>query len=450
MSTGQIPPLPKGYTLENQSSDLPPLPKGYTLESNSVEQTLNKTSGISAQPKPFSKEWFKQGAWRAGASTADVAPAAGATAGGMIGSTGGPLSAVGGAGMGGMGGAALQQIIRRLLGYPDVPQTSGDAAKDITKQGVTQAAIQGATELLPMAAGPLQRTAETQYEKALAPTTKANKAITQKITPELIRRGEHGSLDELMQTAKGKIAELNPQLDTAYGATPASKTVGSGPKIVQDLENLKGKYIVNGQVAQPQAVKAIEGIQDIVRQQGADINPDSLRKLKSIFDDPVAQRGGYAGADLTSAYALKAQKAAANSIRKIMGKASPDVAELNKEITFWLNVQKVTRESGLRQTGQQGGLLKVLSPLGMGAAASTTGLQFGATRGIEAGIATALTTAAAQVMRSPMWRTASAVYKDSFARALARGSVGETAALLARVAEAERGAARTTPQQGTQ
>lgn len=415
-----------------------------------IEDTLSKATGLSAQPKPFSKEWFKQGLWRTGATTADVAPAAGATVGGLIGAPEGPLASVGGAGMGGMGGAAIQQLIRRALGFPDVPKTSGEAAKDITKQGTTQAVIQGATELLPFAAGPLKRTAETQYEKALAPTTKANKVITQKITPELIRRGEHGSLEDLMQTAKSKIADLNPQLDTAYGATPAAKTVGSGPKIVQDLENLKGKYIVNGQVAQPQAVKAIEGIQDIVRQQGADISPDSLRKLKSIFDDPVAQRGGYAGADLTSAYALKAQKAAANSIRELMGKANPDVAELNKEISFWLNVQKVTRESGLRQTGQQGGLLKVLGPLAAGGAASVSGLQFGATRGIEAGVVTALTTAAAQAVRSPAWRTASAVLKDRFAMALARGSVGETAALLARIATAGPGTERTNSQQGTQ
>lgn len=439
MSTGAIPPLPSGYKLEEQSSSLPPLPRGYTLQPQStVEQTLGKTSGISAQPKPFSKEWFEQGLWRAGASTADIAPAAGATAGGMIGSSGGPLSAVGGAGMGGMGGAALQQIIRRLLGYPDVPQTSGQAAKDIAKQGTTQAAIQGATELLPLAAGPLKNAAETQYERALAPTTKANKVITQKIAPELIRRGEHGSLDDLMQTAKSKIADLNPQLDAAYSATSPARTVGSGTKILQDLDALKGKYMVNGQVAQPQAIKAIEGIQDIVRKQGADINPDSLRKLKSIFDDPVSQRGGYAGTDLTTAYALKAQKVAANSIRDVMSGASPDVAALNKEISFWLNVQKVTRESGLRRIGQQGGLTKILGPLAAGTAGAVTGAHFGTEAGVGAAITAELAALASQAVRSPAWRTASAVYKNEFAMALARGDVGRASALSARLAEVAR------------
>jgi hypothetical protein len=414
---------------------------------NSVNQSLSKATSVVATPKPFTKEWFQQGLWRAGAGTADLAPAAGATAGGMIGAGGGPLSAVGGAGMGGMGGAALQQIMRRLLGFPDVPKTSGEAAKDIAKQGTTQAAIQGVTELLPLGVGPLQRTAETQYERALAPTTKANKVITEKITPELIRRGEHGSLEDLMQTAKSKIADLNPQLDAAYSATSPSRTVGSGTKILQDLDALKGKYMVNGEVAQPQAIKAIEGIQDIVRQQGADINPDSLRKLKSIFDDPVAQRGGYAGADLTTAYALKAQKAAANSIRDVMSGASPDVAALNKEISFWLNVQKVTRESGLRRVGQQGGLTKILGPLAAGTAGAVTGARFGTEAGVGAAITAELAALGSQAMRSPAWRTASAVYKNEFAMALARGDVGRTTALLARLAEAARGRDAYMPQQ---
>lgn len=398
---------------------------------------VSKTSGISAQPKPFSEEWFRQGLWRAAASIADAAPAAGATIGAMVGAAGGggaasAPAAIGGAGMGGAGGAALQQIMRRELGYPNVPQTSEQAAQDIAKQGTTQAAIQGATELLPFGAGPLKNAAETQYERALAPTTAKNKAITQKIVPELIQRGEYGSLQGLHETAQAEAAQIKPQLDVAYSATPAIATIGSGKQIVQDLEGMKSKYMIQGMPANPQAIDSINGVQDIVRQYGADIAPDDLRKLKSIFDDPVAQRGGYAGADLASAHTLQAQRVAANSIRNIMGQASPDVAALNKELSFWLNVQKVTGQSALRQTGQAGGLSKVLTPLAAGSAAATTGVQFGPHAGMEAGAVAALTAAAYQVTRSPLWRTASAVAKDSFADALARGDVGAVTSLASR------------------
>lgn len=393
---------------------------------------ISKATGLSAQPKPFSSEWFKQGLWRTAASIADVAPAAGATIGAMIGAPEGPVAAIGGAGVGGGGGTALQQMIRRGLGYPNAPQTSAQAAQDITKQATTQAAIQGATELLPFAAGPLKRSAETQYERALAPTTAKNKVIASKIAPELIQRGEYGSLGGLNQAAQDQAAQIKPHLDTAYGNVAPAATRGSGTQIVNDLEGLKGKYIVNGIPANPQAINAITGVQEIVQQFGQDIAPDDLRKLKSIFDDPVAQKGGYAGADLASAHTLQAQKVAANSIRSIMSSASPDVAALNKELSFWLNVQKVTKDSAIRQTGQAGGLTKVLTPVAAGAAAATTGVQFGAHAGVEAGLLAGLTAAAYQVTRSTAWRTASAVAKDSFAEALARGDVGAVTALASR------------------
>jgi hypothetical protein len=539
------------------------------LSQNTTNNTLQKTSGISAQPKPFTLPWLKQGAWRAAASTADAMPAIGGTVGSMIGATagGGAASvpgAIGGAGMGGAGGAAAQQIMRRLLGFPDVPQTSGAAAQDITKQGATQAAIQGATEVLPFAAGKLKNAAEGQYERALSPTTKINKAITKKIVPELIQRGEAGSLEGMGNSAADKIDELNPALDRAYAAAtaqharpkikgllnaaptsiplgpppqpgempigvfpaeqyprssvssgepparlaqelgPAANTIpariyrpayksttefgnvlgdveqpttgvmqsrdpnvinqvypqtgkpypwmpdssvkGAGTKILSDLENLKGEYTVDGSPASPQAVNAISGVQNIVKQFGSDISPNSLRKLKSIFDDPVAQRGGYAGADLATAYTLKAQKAAADSIRGIMSQASPDVAALNKEISFWLNVQKVTSESGLRKTGQEGGLMKVLTPMAAALAGGGGAAAGGAQVGIEAGVLTALTGYAAQAIRSPTWRTASAVLKDRFANALARGDVKAVTGLLGRFGVAAAGSQTSTQQ----
>lgn len=397
-----------------------------------IAKTISKTSGISAQPKPFTKEWIRQNLWRAGAATADVAPAAGATAGAMIGSMEGPVAAVGGAGVGGMGGEAAKQLLRRKLGFTDVPKTSVEAARDIAKQGTIQGGVQALSEVVPGAAGPIERAAETQYERALAPTTKINKAITKKIVPELLQRGERGSLESLEERATTQAAKVKPKLDVAYGQTPASATTGSGTTILQDLDKLKGKYVVQGKVANPTAVNAIDGVKDVVQQYGADIDPTSLRQLKSIFDEPVAARGGYAGGDLTTAYTLKAQKVAGNSIRKIMHQASPDVAALDKEITFWLNVQRVTSQSGLRQTGQAGGLVKVLSPLagipvaGAGVATGHTGA------GIEAAVGTSLAALAVQVVRSPWWRTTSAVFKNDFADALASGSVGKVLALTAR------------------
>src|SRR6267142_4075698 len=291
---------------------------------------------MRAAPKPFTKEWFKAKLIGGEESFTEALPGAGATAGGTVGgiagSSVGPLGTVGGAvsgaGIGGMGGEAAKQLLKRLFGF-ESPKTSEEAASAIGTEGLLQGGIQLVTEGLPFAAGPLKRAATTQYERALAPTTKINKALTKDIVPGLMERGERGSLEALETRAAGEAKALRPKLSAAYGKVPASATAGSGTTIFQDLEALKGKYVVKGQVANPTAVQAIEGVQEVVKQFGADIEPTSLRQLKHIFDEPVAARGGYAGGDLTTAYTLKAQKAAGNSIRKIMHQASPDVAALD-------------------------------------------------------------------------------------------------------------------------
>lgn len=88
------------------------------------------------------------------------------------------------------------------------------------------------------------------------------------------------------------------------------------------------------------------------------------------------------------------------------------VAELDKEISSWLDVQKVAADSGLRQAGQQGGVAKVLAPFGWGAAGAVGLAAKGTHGGLEAAGGAALLTMATQVVRSPAWRTTSAVFKD--------------------------------------
>jgi hypothetical protein len=340
--------------------------------------------------------------------------------------------AVGGAGMGGMAGEAGRRFYRQLRGL-DAPQSTDENATGIAKQGAIQGGIQAASEALPLAAPFLKNAALGQYTRALAPTTQANKAITQDIAPQMIRRGLHGNLESLEERAGAETAAVGPDLTAAYAAVPAKATEGSGSKILSDLEGMKNRYVVDGQVANPEAVNAISGVQDIVKQYGNDVSPQSLRKLKQIFDEPVAGAGGYTGTDLATHYSLNAKEAAANSIRNILHQASPDAAALDKEISFWLNVKRVTGATNLRRAGQEGGLLKTLSPLGAGAAGALGFATHGTTRSIEAGAGAALATYAAQMVRTPAWRTTSAIFKDRLADALARGSVGDVSALGVRL-----------------
>jgi hypothetical protein len=407
------------------------------------------TDAISNQPKFLSPAGLKSAFYKAVDATANALPGGGATVGGMAGAaSAGPLGAIGGAGIGGMAGAAAKHLLRRAAGFEESNNPNA-VAQDITKEGAIQGAIQGATDGLSAAAGPLKAAAVGQYERALAPTTKINKAIAEKISPQMVNRGLHGNLDALAAQAKSEASVVKPQLDAAYQAVPNAATQGSGWTVLSDLQNLKGKYIVDGKVANPTAVDAINKVQDVVQQYGPDISPDSLRKLKGIFDDPVAAKGGFAGADLTTQYSVKAQKAAANSIRTILNGASPDVAALNKEISFWLDVQRVTGQSALRRTGQEGGLIATFRPY-LTAAGAGMGMTHGPEGGLVGATAAFMAAHAASAMRTPAWRTASAVVKDQFANALARGDVGQVLALSARFGVAAPGMIQTSETQGRQ
>ena len=425
--------------------------KVYLDDNGNPLSTLSKAQTIKAPPKMFSKQWWKEKALRFAMGTAESLPAAGATVGAYLGGvSAGPPGAVGGAGLLGMGGEAGKQLMERALGYPDVPQTPEEAAKRITKEGLVQGGLQLAAEPLAFLSKPLRSSATSQYERALAPTKQTTKAIAKKITPGLIERGEFGSLEGLSERATQNVERIKSELDLAYGRVPVTATKGASKQIIADLDKLQNRYIVEGRAVNPTAVNAISNVRGVVMQYGDNISPMSLRQMKRIFDEPVAARGGYAGADLATRYTLKAQKAAANSIREILSRASPDVAALNKEISFWLDVQKVVSETAKRRTGQAGGLLRVLSPL-----AGSAGLGFGiathsAQQGVEAGAAATLAALAYDGVRSPAWRTASAVLKNRFAGAIARGDVRQAFAVAARLGVATPGVMRSQRQSAPQ
>lgn len=493
---------------------------------NSQPVTITPDGGhtIGAQPTTGSKEWLKKKFYELTDKFLNELPAVGATGGSMIGAGAGTavepgggtvLGAIGGAGIGGMAGESAKQLGKRAI-FNEGPTTSADAANNITQQGLLQGGIEAASAGVGMAAKPLQKAAVTQYERALAPTTRINKQITEKIAPGMMDRNIHGSLESIENRAASEAADLRPKIDAAIDAIPegelsaflerykvpqvpggskdeiraalaakqaqrqagsmadslpasvkgkpnsivdsvgsqaatipesifaaksgtklttgmtAGATDGAGKKIFDDLESLRQSYIVDGKVADRQAVDAISKVQDVVAQYGDDISAKSLRRLRQIFDNPVAKAGGFAGADLSTAYSLQAKQQAANSIREIIAEASPDVAKLNKEMSFWLNVQKVASESGLRRTGQEGGLLKSLGPLAAGSAGAIGFAGNGAQASIEAAAIASMSTAIGVASRTPAWRTSSALFKRTVADAMASGDVRKVFSMLGR------------------
>src|SRR6185312_13589383 len=90
-------------------------------------------------------------------------------------------------------------------------------------------------------------------------------------SPEL-PQPEEFSGPGVMQTRDPAIAnKFNPPSGT-YPKLPNSYVPGAGKQILSDLENLKSNYVVEGEPANPTAVNAINGVQNIVRQYGNDIS----------------------------------------------------------------------------------------------------------------------------------------------------------------------------------
>ena len=176
-------------------------------------------------------------------------------------------------------------------------------------------------------------------------------------------------------------------------------------------------------VLNPTAVDAANKFQDIIRQYGDFISPQSMRKARGIFDDSVARAGGYNGTSLAEGSMIDAQREAANSIRSQLAKDNPEIVPLNHEINFWLDVQKVAEETAQRQTGQQGGLIAPLAKQVGRATGAAIGYQAGGYMGAGIGgyLGGEVMGKLASTVRSPMWRTVSAVTKNNIADALASG-----------------------------
>ena len=351
---------------------------------------------------------------------------------------GAPEAAIPFAAAGGYGGELGREAILRHLGFQDMPTDPKQQIYKAGIEGLKQAGYQAAAEIPERYIAPwLEKWGLGQWYRAVAPGSKAQKYVTRQIAPEALQRGVTGSIESMQKQATEKLAELGPKLDVAYAAAP-QKLPGSTQTIINDLDKLKSRYMVSWQPVSHTsqlAIDTIERLQGFIGRQGPDLSSQQLRDMKGIWDEAVAESGGYTGNDLATRFELKAQRHAANSIRDIMAQASPDVARLNKEMTFWFRLQDITDETELRRVGQLGGWQKLLPGLGTAAGLGTAfprggGTMDDAVAGYVAGKVTEMLVSA---MRSPAWQTTSAVFKNRLAEAAASRNFAVVIQSLARL-----------------
>ena len=322
------------------------------------------------------------------------------------------------------GGASLP-VQGAILGGSSAAQTASEGGRgtDIAISGATGAAAPllgpALAKVVGAPAKALKNLAVKQYERGLGATKEAMKTEAARITPELLERGVSGSLKGLSGKATAQVDDIGKQIQMAYRDATKAGTKIDGNGLATALERLKTPFREVGQNGQdvilnPKAVGAIDEMQGILRELG-DASPSSIWKFRKTVDDIVSASNGFTR-ELPGGTARALQKQVRGILQEELNKAVPNVVKLNSEFRLWKGLQDVTAATMKRRTSQERNLIPAILGSGVGGGIAATGSIAGAG---GAGLATA---ALVQLVRSPIWRTTSAVTKNAMADVLSGSS----------------------------
>ncbi len=269
-------------------------------------------------------------------------------------------------------------------------------------------------------AGALEKSAEKSITEALAPTKEVTKIQTQKIVPELRKRKIIAfSQEGLSQQIKKNLQESGQRFDEAISKIPPETQVKIKP-IIDALENTKSQFLIKGtdKIAEPQAFKAANDLQEIVASLGNTASFESLRSLRQIWDSTVAKSKGFQK-QLADIDKLDIKKDGTNAIRRELAKDFPSLDKVNAEFSLWKNADDVISETLKRTTGQRVPLGQRFAQVGGGAVGFT---KFGITEGIIFAVAAKN---AIKLFSSTAWKTISATQKQKLAEFLTNGKVAD-------------------------
>ena len=289
------------------------------------------------------------------------------------------------------------------------------APEDIAKRSALYGAgsaflgalVPGAIEGAKALPGALRGSAESSVSKALDATTKRNKAIVERITPEILNK----KLSEIGFTKSGIAEKSAAQMQIAGEAIEEfGKLEGNlNPKAISSaLGNLKEAYMVDGRSIDDAAISRIEGVQSIFDQYGDSIPAEGLREIRRAFDKEIATSGPGHLLPLNDKSLLSIKKVASDEIRSELASLNPDLDKLNKNYNFWANLNQVSEDT-LARTKPQKGLIRNIAGVA-GAAGSTTPP--------EAAARFYTFRAAMDLIQSPGWNLASAKMKNKLADVL--------------------------------
>jgi len=208
----------------------------------------------------------------------------------------------------------------------------------------------------------LTESAETSVSKALRPTTKKMKQLTERISPEFLRKWVRGSRESMLKVAKNNVEKFWAQIDDAIEAWALDNITIPKSSIDKVLHEAKLTTMVWNKVVNDTKYTVVSKLQDMISQFPEAIQWREARAIRQILDDIVyATKWGIGAEDLS--YKNGLVKSMANTLRSELSKVAPDLANLNKEFSFYKTLEDVLDETITRTKPQSWMLRKWVSML---------------------------------------------------------------------------------------
>lgn len=350
----------------------------------------------------------------------------------------GPGGTVLGASLGYGGGKSAANSLDILLNTPQgqdlkkrsAKQIAGNSLQDLLAGATSEIGGQTAAPVLGTLLNPIassiKGSAQASVSRALRPTTIENKAITERITPQILENPKK----TFALTQKGLLEKTDAQREAAGEAINAfGKLEGDvNPKQVSEaLDKLKQPYVIDGKVIDKDAIARIDSMKENIDQFGDSISKEGLRKFTRTLGSEIRAAKGYVK-DANLGQSIEIKKIADSEMRNILSEEEPDLSKLNKQFNFWANYNDVISATSKRTLSQSG------LPIVAGIAGAATG-ENNADRAARA-TAFAL---AVEGIRSPGFNLASAHVKNQLAKTLSNLAIPSAAKSLGATVAIQKG-----------
>lgn len=338
----------------------------------------------------------------------------------------------------------------------------GDPVTGAVLSGVAPA-VGGALERLP---GSLRETAVKRITQALDPRKERFKAITKRLIPEIQKRGLGGSREALQQQAQTTLETVGDELDTALekfagqrvptaaitGTLEASKDAfrtttqmpvaeAATKNLLQKATGVKDGIATVAVEFDPRSIRQLDGLQKIIGDVGDTATVEQLVGIRRAWDKIVDQAGGFShraggaiGVPLKEQSEAWAKREATGAIRKLLAEEVPDLAAINKEFSFWKNLDDVVTQTIDRTKVHGPGLMGQVAGAAGAAAGSVVGSPAGPAGSIGGAMAFGkLAKMAETVLTSPRMRFVDAKLRGKLADAIESGSQSDLATTLGQI-----------------